>query len=146
MTKQEDEAEAMNKEKVPEKKTKPSETEEDEENEDKETIGKTSTNITSASTEKVVTYNGSDNNYLSSLVVDAYDLNKTFSKDNSTYFINVAKDTESIKITATAEESTAKVCIYGNADLSNSSNKILISVTAENGNVRNYRIYVNKNT
>ncbi|MBO5397971.1 MAG: cadherin-like beta sandwich domain-containing protein [Clostridia bacterium] len=145
MTKPEDEEEAMNKEKVPEKKTKPSETEEDEENEEKETISKAS-NITSASTENVVTYNGSDNNYLNSLVVDGYDLNKTFSKDNSTYFINVAKDTESIKITATAEETTAKVCIYGNADLSNSSNKILISVTAENGNVRNYRIYVNKNT
>lgn len=97
-------------------------------------------------TEQTVTYNGSDNNYLSELLVDGYTLNKEFSKENSSYFITVEKDVNSLEIIAKAEDKASTVCIYGNEEISKSTSKILISVTAENGNVRNYRIYVTKNS
>ena len=93
---------------------------------------------------ETVTYNGSDNCYLSELSVDSYDLNKTFSKECTTYFITVDDDTDSIDITATAEDDEATICIYGNDDISTGENKVLITVTAENGNTRTYRIYVTK--
>lgn len=93
---------------------------------------------------ETVTYNGSNNNYLSDLSIENYRLNKEFTKENSTYFIEVENDVNTLNITATADDDTGTVCIYGNEDLEQGSNKILISVTAENGNVRNYRVYVTK--
>lgn len=98
----------------------------------------------SSSLTTTVTYNGSDNNYLKELVVDEYELNTEFSKDNTTYFLNVENDVTSLKISTTREDSSSKVCIYGNDSLEEGSNKVLISVTAENGNVRSYRIYVTR--
>ncbi len=92
-----------------------------------------------------VTYNGSDNNYLSELSIEGYSLNKNFSKENSTYFVTVENNVETLKISAVEEDDTADLCIYGNENLKSGTNKILISITAENGNVRNYRIYVTKN-
>lgn len=100
--------------------------------------------ISSKKTEAEVTYNGSDNNYLKNIVVNGHTLNKEFSKDNSTYFITVENDVDSLDITTSQDEDSEIVCIYGNESLSEGINKILISVTAENGNVRNYRIYVTK--
>ena len=96
---------------------------------------------TSTSTQETVVYNGSSNNYLSTLEVSGYNLNTNFSKTNSTYFIT-AKDTTNLNITANAEDSTATVKVYGDGELTEGTNKVLISVTAENGNVRTYRIYV----
>lgn len=107
------------------------------------------TNITSTSSQKseqTITYNGSDNNYLSELSINGYALNKEFSKDNLTYFVTVESDINSLDIIANKEDDSATVCIYGNENLDTEINKILISVTAENGNVRNYRIYVTKNS
>lgn len=73
-------------------------------------------------------------------------LNKEFSKENSTYFITVEKDVSSLEIIANADDETSSVRIYGNEEIADGTSKILISVTAENGNVRNYRIYVTKNS
>ena len=115
------------------------------ENSSKKIIGTNTTTMTTQKTEQTVTYNGSNNNYLSKLSVSGYTLNKEFSKDNSTYFITVENDVDLLDITATQEDETAIVCVYGNEFLSEGTNKILISVTAKNGNVRNYRIYVTKN-
>ena len=94
--------------------------------------------------QETVTYNGSDNNYLNSLVVDGYELNKTFNKENATYFVTVDSSVESININATAEDSGAIVCVSGADNLKTGTNKILISVTSESGAVRTYRIYVTK--
>lgn len=102
-----------------------------------------STNIQNSSSNST-TYNGSNNNYLSSLKIENYDLNTEFSKENETYYINVSSQ-ESINVTATSESASAKVRITGNENIKEGQNKILISVTAENGNVRYYRIYVNCN-
>ena len=92
-----------------------------------------------------VTYKGSDNNYLNELVVDGYTFNRDFSKENTTYFITVEKEIEKLDITAKVDDDEANVTIYGNENLKEGTNKILITVTAENGDVRNYRIYVTKN-
>ncbi len=73
-------------------------------------------------------------------------LNKEFSKENSTYFITVEKDVSSLEIIVNADDEASSVCIYGNEEIADGTSKILISVTAENGNVRNYRIYVTKNS
>lgn len=89
------------------------------------------------------TYNGSSNNYLESLSIEGYEFTTDFSKENLTYFITLEEAVDSLEITAEAEDDDAKICVYGNNDLSEGTNKILISVTAENGNVRYYRIFVN---
>lgn len=100
----------------------------------------------SISSTPTVTFNGSDNNYLSELSIEGYELNKNFSKENSTYFLTVENGVESLNVECTKDDSTSTVCIYGNEELATGTNKILISVTAENGNVRTYRIYVTKNS
>ena len=93
-----------------------------------------------------VTYKGSDNNYLSELIVDGYTFNRDFSKENTTYFITVGNEIETLDITANVDDDGATLSMYGNEDLKEGTNKILITVTAENGDVRNYRIYVTKNS
>lgn len=98
---------------------------------------------TSSST-KTVTYKGDSNNYLKSLKIEGEDLIPTFSKTNTTYFVNVDEEIEELDITAKADDSTAKVRIYGEDNLAEGVNKVLISVTADNGDARTYRIYVTK--
>ena len=104
---------------------------------------KSSASNISTQTQKV-RYNGSDNNYLSSLVVDNYSFNKDFKKEGLNYFISVDESVSSINVSAIAEDSNSKVYINGNTNLKSRINKVLVSVVAENGNVRNYRIYVEK--
>lgn len=94
---------------------------------------------------ETATYNGSNNNYLKKIKVKGLELNTTFNKENTTYFVNVT-DTSSLKITATAEDDSAKVVVTGNESISKGINKILIAVIAENGDVRYYRIFVNCDT
>lgn len=101
-------------------------------------------NASNFSNVQTVVYNGSRNNYLKTLSIEGYELNTEFSKENTTYFLTVPNDITTIKITATKEESSSTVCIYGNENLKVGTNKILISVTAENGDVRIYRIFVTR--
>ena len=89
-----------------------------------------------------VTYNGSNNNYLTSLTIEDAQLTTDFNKEKSTYFATV-ENIDEITVTANVEDSSSKVAITG-TNLKNGENKVLISVTAENGDVRYYRIYVTK--
>ena len=89
-----------------------------------------------------VTYNGSNNNYLTSLTIEDAQLTTDFNKEKSIYFATV-ENMEEITVTANVEDSSSKVAITG-TNLKNGENKVLISVTAENGDVRYYRIYVTK--
>ena len=91
-----------------------------------------------------VTYNGSENNYLSTLSVSGYEFKQVFKKERLIYFMTVTNDVESLDVTAYAEESTSSVAISGNSSLKTGINKILIVVTAENGNTKNYKIIVTK--
>lgn len=93
---------------------------------------------------ETVTYNGSSNNYLSNLYVDGYEFTESFNKENETYFLTVSNDVENLTTKATAENENATVKIYGTENLKVGTNKILITVTAEDGSVRNYRIYVTR--
>ena len=58
-----------------------------------------------------------------------------------TYFAEV-ENQSSVNVSVTKEDETATVCITGNDSLKSGENKILISVTAENGDVRYYRIFI----
>ncbi len=108
------------------------------------TLLQTSAKAEFSNSSQLITYNGDSNNYLSSLQVEGYNINPTFSKTNNTYFISVSKDITSLTINASAENENSKISIYGNENLQDGENKILISVTAENGDVKIYRIYVTK--
>ena len=102
--------------------------------------GNTSSSKTNVSTK----YNGSSNNYLSNISIKGYNLNKSFIKERLTYFVTVPNDVKSLTITASKENSKASVNISGNNNLNVGVNKVLISVTAQDGRVKNYRIYVTR--
>lgn len=90
------------------------------------------------------TYQGSYNNYLSALAVTGYDFQTDFQKTNDTYFITVPNDVTAVTVKATADDDGATAKVAGNSDFAVGINKVLISVTAENGDVRTYRIYVTR--
>lgn len=117
-----------------------------------QTISKTQNNSSKTVSSNVLgaqetnTYKGESNNYLSTLEIINFNINPQFSKTNTTYFIEVGSDVSKIDINAQAEDANATINIYGNDDLQDGVNKVLISVTAENGEVKVYRIYVTKNS
>lgn len=106
--------------------------------------GISKTIITASSITQEETYQGSYNNYLTDIQIEGYSLRTSFSKTNQTYFITVENEITQLTITATTCDETASIQIYGNTDLQEGINKILISVTAENKEVRTYRIYVTR--
>lgn len=93
---------------------------------------------------KTETYQGSQNNYLESLSIEGVEFENFFKKTMADYFASVEEDVNDVTVKATAEDSSAIVTIYGNTDLHEGKNKILINVTADDGSVRTYRIYVTK--
>jgi len=107
-------------------------------------MGASSFSGSGASNAQTVTYLGSRNNYLSNLTVKGYSLTPKFNKTNNTYFITVGNGVKSVTVTATKEDSSAVVTISGNTSLQVGLNKVLISVLAKNGDVRYYRIYVER--
>ena len=99
---------------------------------------------TTSKTTTSETYNGSYINYLTDIRIDGYSVTPEFSMTNTTYMLDVGNDVTSINRSTTKYDSSSTVKIYGNTDLEVGENKVLISVTAENGNVRTYRIYVTR--
>lgn len=89
-------------------------------------------------------YQGSQNNYLKSLSLTGIEFKNEFSKTTLDYFANIDKNISNVSVNAVAEDSSAIVTIYGNTNLQEGRNKIIISVTSEDGSVRNYKIYVTK--
>lgn len=67
-----------------------------------------------------------------------------YQQANISKFIEVPSDCSEVNINAEPEDTNAKVNIYGNSDLTQKENKILISVTAENGEVKIYRLYITR--
>lgn len=90
------------------------------------------------------TYQGSQNNYLSSLSITNVTFKNEFKKTNLIYFAEVDSTVKDLTVNAVPEDSSAIVTIYGNTDLKVGQNKIIISVTADDGNVKNYKIYIEK--
>lgn len=100
-------------------------------------------NKISSLTQSVI-YQGSQNNYLSSLSINDVELKNSFKKTTTTYFANVGPDVTSVKVNAVAEDSSSIVTVYGNTNLEQGKNKIMINVTADDGSVRTYKIYITK--
>ena len=89
-----------------------------------------------------VTYYYSSNNYLKSLEIDGYEI--TFNKETNEYKITVKSDVTSLDIKAIPEDSRARVEITGNEKFKKGNNTVTITVTAEDGSTREYKITVNK--
>lgn len=100
---------------------------------------------TSSSSDSSTTYQGSADNYLKKLSVSGYDFTQKFNKTRDTYYVNVPESVTSLKVSATPSDSSADVKIAGNGNISEDMSKIMINVTADNGDVRTYRIYVTHN-
>lgn len=88
----------------------------------------------------------STNNNLSSLKIDGYELNETFTPSNTLYTANVSGEVSSINISATVED-TGKATIInglGNHELKVGNNTIQVRVKAENGSTKDYTITVTR--
>lgn len=92
-----------------------------------------------------IVYYYSSNNYLKTLEAKGYEIK--FDRDILEYELNVNNDVKSLDITAIAEDSRSRVEITGNENFKTGKNTVIISVKAENGDVREYKLIVNrKNT
>ena len=87
----------------------------------------------------------SGNANLSSLSVAPGTLSPAFSKGTTNYHVTVPETTSSIAVTATPEDSKAKVSLNGvQKSLAPGDNTVKVSVTAENGDVKTYKILVTR--
>lgn len=83
----------------------------------------------------------SDNN-LSSLSVEGYNITPKFSKDTLDYKLEVDESVEKINVSAKANDSKAKVSGTGEKVITPGENVIKVTVTAENGNDKVYKIVI----
>lgn len=88
------------------------------------------------------TTDGSPNNKLSGLGVDGFALTPTFNRDTTSYDLIVNPSVSEITINAVPLSSTASISGTGNIQLQSGNNEIKVSVTAQNGSVREYLIHV----
>ncbi|MDE5586914.1 MAG: hypothetical protein K2I72_00920, partial [Bacilli bacterium] len=88
----------------------------------------------------------SDNNYLSKLVPSAGTLDPEFNKETLEYTLELSKEVSTLSFTVKAEDSKAKVTGYEGKGVSDGESIRVITVTAENGNVKTYKINVKKET
>ena len=89
-----------------------------------------------------VVYYYSSNNYLKTLEAKGYEIK--FDRDILEYELNVNNDVKFLDITAIAEDSRSRVEITGNENFKTGKNTVIISVKAENGDVREYKLIVNR--
>lgn len=89
-----------------------------------------------------VVYYYSSNNYLKSLEIDGYEIE--FNKDTNEYKIKVKSDVTSLDIKALSEDSRSRVEITGNENFKEGENTVTITVTAEDGTIREYKLVVDK--
>ena len=83
----------------------------------------------------------SDNNFLSALLVIGYSL--SFEPNKAEYTLEIPYDVSSLETYAIPGDSKAKVDITGNENLQDSS-VITVTVTAENGTIKEYTISIIK--
>ena len=95
------------------------------------------------STKVEVPANKNPNSYLKSIKVNDKELDG-FAYDKLNYSMEADAGVDSIKIEATSINNKASIEGLGTVKLENGDNKITIKVTAENGNVTNYVLVVNK--
>ena len=86
----------------------------------------------------------SNNSKLSSLAVEGKEISPAFDSGVTSYTLTVPYDTESVNITAAAEDSKATVTGTGTKELSGKITVATIKVTAEDSTVTNYVINITK--
>ena len=86
----------------------------------------------------------SSNNYLKSLNIEGYNLEPEFKRENDTYtiYIKNREDVTNLNITAEADDESAKIDGIGTVQITPEQNSININVTAENGNLKIYKINI----
>ena len=82
----------------------------------------------------------SNNNYLSSLSIEGYELSPTFNKDTLEYSVTLPETVEEINLIASKEDNKASISNIGIIKVEEGNNKIEVLVTAENNNKRTYII------
>lgn len=88
----------------------------------------------------------SSNNYLQSITLSAGNLSPEFYRETFEYTVeNLDENITELEISAVAEDERASISGLGLISLNDGENRLPISVTAENGNVREYILIVNKN-
>jgi hypothetical protein len=88
----------------------------------------------------------SSDNSLASLSVDGVTLSPAFSPSVNDYTAQVGHSTASLTVHAAAGHPKATVAVSGATGLKTGDNTVTVSVTAENGDVRTYRIVVTRDT
>lgn len=95
--------------------------------EDKSEKNKYTINVTKTSNEQ------NANADLETLAIENYVLTPEFDANGTNYTVNVSNNTNNLNILAIASDMNAKVNIAGNTNLKYGNNKVVITVTAENG-------------
>lgn len=85
----------------------------------------------------------SNNNYLTSLKVNEYELTPEFERQTLEYNINVPNNVKEITIEAVSDDENAKIDGNGKIELKENQTTYRVDVTAESGTVRTYLIKVN---
>ncbi|WP_313073911.1 dockerin type I domain-containing protein [Lacrimispora sp.] len=88
------------------------------------------------------TGDGNTNNMLAGLNVEGFVMTPTFNRDTLEYNLIVDPTVTNIKVSASALTSASSVSGTGTIALQNGNNDIKISVTAQNGTVREYILHV----
>ncbi|MDE5830793.1 MAG: cadherin-like beta sandwich domain-containing protein, partial [Clostridia bacterium] len=86
----------------------------------------------------------SSNNYLKTLLTSAGEFDKEFNKYENKYEITVTSDVTKLPLIIEPEDKSAKYQVLQNSNFVTGKNIVIIRVTAENGEQRDYKIVVNK--
>lgn len=86
----------------------------------------------------------SSNNNIKSLQLDTEGISPAFNKNKTQYYIIIPNEILNINVTAVPEDSKSTVQISGNKNIPEGNSRIIILVTAENGNKKEYFINVTK--
>lgn len=86
----------------------------------------------------------SKNNRLASLAVTGQTLKQQFNPEEANYSLDVPFDVDSINVEAVPEDNAARVSVTGNTGLKYGDNMITITVTAENGAERQYKLWLSR--
>ena len=92
--------------------------------------------------QELPTKDGNPNNRLKSLTVDGYVLTPTFDTNVLNYSLVLPQNVTKIKVNAVPFDSKASVTGKGNVDIVVSNTIVNVNVIAQNGDIRQYSIYV----
>lgn len=84
----------------------------------------------------------SSNNYIKNLVIEGYSI--SFDKEVLEYSIEVDSDIDSLSLDVWLEHDNATYFVSGNEKFQKGKNKVILTVQAEDGSIRDYVIEVNK--